>query len=206
MDPEMAEELLRQFGVNLGGFDFGGTGRRAAGGNRRRARPAAEAQTADVTVPFETAALGGKVSLAIDGHELDVTVPAGIEEGQTMRLRGQAPGGGDLLLKVLIRPHPYFRREGNDILLEVPLSLPEAVLGTRVDVPTLDGTRLTVKVPAGTSSGARLRLRGRGVKGGDQYIEIKVVVPAPKDDRSRELIEEFARLNPQDPRAGLPWS
>jgi DnaJ-class molecular chaperone len=135
-----------------------------------------------------------------------VKIPAGIDEGQTMRLGGQAPGGGDLLLKVHIRPHAYFRREGNDILLEVPLSLPEAVLGTKVDVPTLDGTRLTVKIPPGTSSGARLRLRGHGIKGGDQYIEVKILVPAAKDERSRELIEEFARLNPQNPRAGLPWT
>ena len=88
----------------------------------------------------------------------------------------------------------------------MPLSLPEAVLGTKVDVPTLDGTMLAVKVPPGTSSGSRLRLRGKGIKGGDQYIEIKIVAPAPKDERSRELIEEFARLNPQNPRAGLPWS
>jgi DnaJ-class molecular chaperone len=75
-----------------------------------------------------------------------------------------------------------------------------------VEVPTLDGTRLSVKVPPGTSSGARLRLRGKGIKGGDQYIEIKVAVPAPADERSRQLIEEFARLNPQNPRSALPWS
>jgi DnaJ-class molecular chaperone len=73
-------------------------------------------------------------------------------------------------------------------------------------VPTLDGTRLTVKVPPGTSSGARLRLRGKGIAGGDQYIETKIVVPPAKDARSRELIEELAKLNPQDPRAGLPWA
>src|SRR5205807_772094 len=103
-------------------------------------------------------------------------------------------------------PHPYFQREGNDIILEVPLSLPEAVLGAKVDVPTLDGTRLSVKVPAGTSSGARLRLRGKGVNGGDQFIQIKVVVPAAKDERSKELIEEFGRLNPQHLRTGHPWS
>src|SRR5947208_678845 len=118
----------------------------------------------------------------------------------------EGPGGADIEVVIHIQPHPYFRREGNNIILEVPLSLPEAVLGTKVEVPTIDGTRLTVKVPPGTSSGSRLRLREKGIKGGDQYIEIKVVVPAPKDDRSRELIEEFARLNPQNPRAGLPWS
>ena len=88
----------------------------------------------------------------------------------------------------------------------MPLSLPEAVLGAKVDVPTLAGERLTVKVPPGTSSGARLRLRGKGIDGGDQYVQIKIVVPVPKDARSRELIEEFARLNPQSPRSGLDWS
>ena len=76
----------------------------------------------------------------------------------------------------------------------------------KVDVPALDGSRLTVKIPPGASSGSRLRLKGKGIAGGDQYVEVKVVVPKPKDDRSRELIEEFARLNPQTPRADLPWS
>ncbi|MCI0640012.1 MAG: J domain-containing protein, partial [Gemmataceae bacterium] len=75
----------------------------------------------------------------------------------------------------------------------------------KVDVPTLDGAKLSVKVPPGTSSGARLRLRGKGIQGGDQYIEIKVAVPSVKDERSKELIEEFAKLNPQPPRSGLPW-
>jgi DnaJ-class molecular chaperone len=89
--------------------------------------------------------------------------------------------------------------------LTVPLSLSEAVLGAKVDVPALDGSRLQVKVPAGASSGSRLRLKGKGIAGGDQYIEVKVVVPKPKDDRSRELIEEFARLNPQHPREDVGW-
>src|SRR5438105_4412848 len=86
-----------------------------------------------------------------------------------------------------------------------PNQAAEAILGTQIEVPTIDGTRLAVKIPPGTSSGARLRLRGRGIKEGDQYIEIKVVVPAVKDERSKELIEEFARLNPMNPRNGAPW-
>src|SRR5436309_1985513 len=118
------------------------------------------------------------------------------DEGQRLRLAGQGANGGDLLLKLHIEPHPHFRREGNNVVLEVPLSVAEAVLGSTIDVPTLDGTRLSVKVPPGTSTGARLRLRGKGIKGGDQYIEMKVVVPRVSDPRSRELIEEFARLNP----------
>src|SRR5438445_394102 len=153
----------------------------------RKQTPRQEVES-EVTIPFLTAAQGGTVSLQIDNHELAVKVPAGIEEGKSLRLSGQAPGGGDLLLKIRVQPHPYFKREGNNIILEVPLSLAEAVLGAKIDVPTLDGTRLSVKVPPGASSGMRLRLRGRGIKGGDQYIEIKVVVPAPKDDRSRQLI------------------
>src|SRR5207302_1114252 len=122
------------------------------------------------------------------------------EQGQVLRLQGQGPGGGNLRLKLRIDSHPYFRREGKDVFLDVPLSLSEAVLGTKIEVPTLDGSRLTVKVPPGASSGSRLRLRGKGINGGDQYIETKIVVPAANDERSRELIEEFARLNPQDPR------
>jgi len=197
-------DILNQvFGGGLGGAGFG---RRARGGARARQAPPAEAYETEVTIPFTTAALGGSIDLRIDGRELTVKVPAGMEDGKKLRLQGQAPGGGDLEVVIHIQPHPYFRREGNDIILEVPLSLPEAVLGTKVDVPTLDGTHLSVKIPPGTSSGTRLRLRNRGIKGGDQYIETKVVVPAPKDDRSRELIEELARLNPQNPRAGLGWS
>jgi DnaJ-class molecular chaperone len=79
-------------------------------------------------------------------------------------------------------------------------------LGAKVDVPTLDGSKLSVKVPPGTSSGARLRLRGKGIAGGDQFIEIKVVVPSSIDDDGRKLIEEFSRANTYNPRAGLPWS
>ena len=202
MDPAQAEEIFSQFFGNLGGGGGGGFGRRGRGG---RARAEAPAATSEVSIPFVTAAMGGTVSLRVDGHEIDVRIPPGVEEGKTLRLQGQGPGGGDLLLKLRIQPHPYFKRDGNDLILEVPLSLPEAVLGTKVDVPTLDGTKLTVKVPPGTSSGTRLRLRGKGIKGGDQYIEIKVVVPAPRDERSRELLEEFGRLNPQQPRSGPPW-
>src|SRR5262249_5426962 len=157
---------------------------------RTRRPPPRQELESEVTIPFDTAAQGGSVGLQVGDHELSVKIPAGVAEGQVMRLQGQAPGGGDLLLKIHVAPHPYFRREGNDVVMEVPLSLAEAVLGTKVDVPTLDGTKLTVKIPPGTSSHSRLRLRGRGIKGGDQFIEIRVVLPAPKDNRSRELIEE----------------
>jgi len=118
----------------------------------------------------------------------------------------EATGSADVILRVRVSPHPYFRREGADVYLDVPLSLSEAVLGGKVEVPTVGGERLDVKVPPGTSGGARLRLRGKGVAGGDQYLVFKVMVPpGAVDEKSRELIEEFARLNPQSPRAGTPW-
>jgi DnaJ-class molecular chaperone len=193
--------LFEQMG--MGGAGMGGR----TGGRRRRGAPPPEAgQEAEASVPFLTAALGGTLSLSIDGEHIDVKVPAGIEEGKKLRLSGRGAGGGDLFLKLRIDPHPYFRREGNNIIVEVPLSVAESILGAKVDVPTLDGTLITMKVPPGTSSGARLRLRGKGIAEGDQYVEIKIVVPKVTDERSRELIEEFARLNPQSPRAGLGWS
>jgi DnaJ-class molecular chaperone len=202
IDPE---DLASIFGAFGGSGDMGDMFGRRGRGRGRAARPP-EAAEAEVAIPFVTAALGGTMSLSVEGKQIDLKVPAGVEEGKKLRLAGQGPGGGDLLVRIKIQPHPYFRREGKDIVLEVPVGVAEAVLGTKVDVPTLDDTRLTVKVPPGTSSGARLRLRGKGIAGGDQFIEIKVVAPKPADERSRELIEEFARLNPQTPRANLPWS
>jgi DnaJ-class molecular chaperone len=212
IDPEQLNEILRQMGG--GGFGpFGGTRGggfedlfgQATRGRTRRARPAEEVES-ELTIPFLKAALGGSVELSIDGRHVDVKVPAGVEDGKKLRVAGQGPGGGDLLLRLHIEPHPYFRRDGNNVILDVPITVAEAVLGAKVDVVTIDGTRLSVKVPAGTSSGARLRLRGKGIKGGDQFIEIKIVAPPIVDERSRELMDEFARHNPQDPRANLPWS
>ncbi|MFO0845507.1 MAG: J domain-containing protein [Gemmataceae bacterium] len=194
LDPEDLGEILRQFG--MGGMPRGR-------GRARRATP--EPVEAEASIPFVTAALGGTVSLSIGGRHVDVKVPAGIEDGKKLRLAGQGPGGADLYIKVKVEPHRHFRREGNNVVLEVPVSFAEAALGAKVDVPTLDGQHLTVKVPPGTSSGSRLRLRGKGIAGGDQYIEVKVTVPKVEDERGRELVEELARLHPQHPRRGLGW-
>jgi DnaJ-class molecular chaperone len=209
-DPEAAQRLFDMFGGGggAGGLDLNdllsGGGRRKGRGTR--ARPRAEPMESDVTLPFDVAANGGSVGIEIDGRHIDVKVPAGIEDGKKLRVPAEATGGAELLLRVKIAPHPYFRREGNDVYLDVPVTLAEAVLGAKVDVPTLDGAKLTVTVPPGTSSGKKLRLRGKGIAGGDQYLAFKVEVPAGKvDDASRELIEEFAKRNPQQPRTGAPW-
>lgn len=202
IDPETAQRLFGDiFG---GGSPFGdifGQSRTSRG--RRPRRPADV--SADVSISFEKAARGGTVNLTIGDREIDLKVPAGINDGQTMRLAGQGPDGANLLLTIHVEPHPYFRRDGDDLILSLPLSIPEAVLGAKVDVPTVDGAMLTVTIKPGTSSGTRMRIRGQGVRDGDMYIEAKVMAPAPADDRSRELIEEFAKLNPQQPRTGPPW-
>jgi curved DNA-binding protein len=192
----------------------GGFGPR--GGGRRTRRSPAQDIEHDIEVDFMTAAHGGSLELEMqrqsggDGTHLKVDIPAGIADGARLRLRGQGHAGGDLYVRVHVKPHPYFRREGQNIILEVPISVAEAILGAKVDVPTTDGT-ITVTIPPGTSSGQRLRLRGRGLptpgggERGDQYVELKIVVPRQIDERSKELIEEFARHDPQDPRASVPW-
>ncbi len=204
VDPQMAEDLFRNM---FGGGDFGdilGGGRRGGGRKSSRSRPPADIES-EVTVPFQVAATGGTVSISVGGREIGVKVPAGIEDGQKLRVPAAATGSADVILKVRVAPHPYFTRDGTDVTLEVPIGVAEAVLGTKVEVPTLAGDRLTVKVPAGTSSGAKIRLKGRGVNGGDQYLVLKVVAPAPVDDAGRELMQAFADHAPQDARANVPW-
>ena len=115
---------------------------------------------------------------------------------------------GDLMVKIRVAPHPYFRRDGANLLVDVPISPTEAALGAKVDVPTLSEGLVTVTVPAGSASGTRLRLRGKGIinrktnEPGDLYAILQIVVPKNLDDRSRELLEEFAELRPEDPRKG----
>jgi molecular chaperone DnaJ len=115
---------------------------------------------------------------------------------------------GDLYLRVVVKPHPFFERQGNDLHTKVPVTVSEATLGAKIEVPTIDGRSL-VRIPPGTNSGSTLRLREKGVPSardgarGDQYVEIQVVVPKPTDERVRNLMKELATVEPADPRKDL---
>lgn len=185
----------------LGGM-FGNRGGRS---RTRRGRMGPEPTMVTMAIPLELAHSGGKRSFRYGGKDLEITIPAGIAEDRKLKLAGQGDGGGDLIVAIQYAPHAFFRRDGQDIILEAPISVPEAALGTKIDIPTLEGTRLTVKIPPGASSGQRLRLKGKGLAGGDMHLEIKIVAPAVRDDRGRELLEELSRIHPQQPRAALPW-
>jgi molecular chaperone DnaJ len=145
---------------------------------------------------------------------IDVRIPAGVASGSRVRVPGKGNAGtmgapaGDLYLRVEVKPHPFFDRRGNDIYVKVPVTVNEATLGAKIEVPTIDG-RALVRIPPGTNSGSTLRLREKGVPSardgsrGDQYVEIQVVVPKPTDERVRNLMKELEKLEPEDPRKDL---
>jgi molecular chaperone DnaJ len=148
---------------------------------------------------------------------LEVRIKPGTRDGQRIRLAGKGNAGlrggppGDLYIIIKIEEHPVFRREGDDIYVVAPISTTEAALGAKIEVPTIDG-RAQLKVPPGTQSGQKLRMREKGVPSatkegtrGDEIVEMKIVVPQVRDERSKELLREFSKLNPEDPRAEL-WA
>lgn len=213
------ESVFGQGGVDLGdlfGGMFGGSGSR---GGRRRPQAARGEDIHDtILIPFQMAANGGSYDVTVNRNgkteTLSPKIPAGIQSGETIRLAGQgSPGSGggpagDLLVTVNVAPHPYFRREGSDVVLECPLSVTEALLGTRVDVPTLTEGMVTLTIPPGTSSGAKLRLKGKGFPNrktgaaGDQYVVAKITVPKTLDEDTRQVVESLASRIPPADRSG----
>src|SRR6516164_6595582 len=145
---------------------------------------------------------------------IDVRIPVGVANGGRVRVPGKGNAGtmgapsGDLYLRVVVRPHPFFERRGNDLYVRVPVTVAEATLGAKIEVPTMDG-RALVRIPPGTNSGKTLRLREKGVPSarngarGDQYVEIQVVVPQPTDERVRTLMKDLEKVSPEDPRKDL---
>lgn len=205
-------------GFDASGVDFedlfGGIfGGRAGGAGRGSPIPGAD-QEAELTLSVEEAYRGGRRKVTLGGHggerSYDVTIPAGVVDGQRIRLTGEGGRGrgagsaGDLYLVVRIAPHPRYRLVGRDIHVDLPVTAWEAALGATVPVSGPGGT-VKVHVPAGTSTGRRLRLRGEGMphpKGspGHLYAEIQVMVPPSPSPRERELFEELAAVSSFDPR------
>jgi DnaJ-class molecular chaperone len=217
--PPDLEDLLKQF-TGGGAFDFGAATTRRRG-RTRRTEPGADVRH-EIEIPFRTAVTGGEMSLRVrraggsgNVEMLTVKIPAGIDDGQTIRLRGQgepsASGGpaGDLLVTVRIAPHPHFRRDGLDLVVKVPVTLAEAALGEKIDVPTPHGV-IALKVPPGTSSGTRLRAKGQGIKkadgrAGDLYAELAITIPKQLDGESQDLIRRLEARNKLNPRSELQW-
>ena len=147
---------------------------------------------------------------------LRVKIPPGVDTNSRVRLAGKGEAGtggespGDLYIVTQIRPHDYFTREGDDLVCELPVTLAEAMLGAKIEVPTVDG-KTTMVLPAGTQNSRQFRLRGKGVPHlkdsgrGDQYVTVKVVLPETLDTRSQELVEEFDQRNPLQPRTQMKW-
>jgi len=230
-------DFSQLFGERFGGDPSGGGGggfgdifnqfRRAGGRQRREAGPQAARRGSDLAaeleIPFTTAVLGGEAQISVqrqDGHTetLTVKIPPGIDEGKKIRLRGQGEavaGGtsGDILLTIHVAPHPWFTRHGKDLEVRLPVTLAEAALGAKVDVPTPRGT-ITLRIPPGTSSGKRLRIKGHGVASrsgepGDLFAEAQIVLPPKLDDEAialiKQLDEHIQAAQPQDPRRDLKW-
>ncbi len=147
-------------------------------------------------------------------ENITVRIPAGVANGYRMRVANKGNAGkngggtGDLYLIISVRPHEFFRREGNDIVCTVPITVTEAALGSKIEVPTINGKTL-LRIPPGTQSGQKLRMQGkgapslRGEQPGSQIVEIRVVVPKVADERSKEILRELAKLNPENPRSSL---
>lgn len=213
-DPSDLGSIFEQFFSRGGIGGFGGS----VGGRRRSRRGAPRGADIehDVTLSFDEALAGAvrEVVLAAAGtneHErIRFRVPAGVADGQVVRVRGKGQEGeggrGDLLVRCHVAPHPLFRREGFDLALDLWLTFPEAVLGADVEIPTLDGAAV-LKVPPGTPSGARLRLKGRGLRDGrngqtgDLYAVVRIEAPKTLSPRARALVEELRTELPAAQRA-----
>ena len=209
------DDFFTMFDQQGGGFGSGRFGQ-TTGGFRGFGGPQKGSDvTARTTIDFVTAAKGETITLAgEDNVPFKVKIPAGVSDGQKIRLRGRgrkSPDGGesgDIVVTVAVRPHPVFTRDGLNLRITVPVTFTEAALGATIEVPTLGGDPVRLRVAPGTPSGRVLRVKGRGIsttKGtGDLLAVVQVAVPAHLDDAAREALERFHELEPKEnPRADL---
>jgi DnaJ-class molecular chaperone len=194
--------------------DLFGRARRPGTGDTGGFRLRGADRAFSLTIDFLEAARGGKKRLSLEpGGGIDVTIPPGIADGQVLRLQGRGEPGigggppGDALIEIHVAPHPFFRRDGDDIRLEVPVTLGEAVLGGKITVPTIGGP-VTMTVPKGSDTGTVLRLRGRGIAApgraaGDQYVTLRIVLGGKPDEALEEFVRKWSADHPSDPRRGM---
>jgi molecular chaperone DnaJ len=192
---------------------FGGGGGFGGGQNFQRPPQKGADRTASTTISFAGSIRGTTIGLREpDGEVIDVRIPAGIKDGQKVRVRGKgqssAAGNGDLMVTVSVKPHDFYVRDGDNLRIHVPVSFPEAALGADIELPTIDGDTVTVRVPAGTPSGRTLRVKGRGVKHakatGDLLVTIDVAVPRRLNKEAEEAVKAFAAATTgEDVRAEL---
>jgi len=188
-----------------GGGPFGGIG-----GAAGRSQPRGFDVRARLEIDLEEAILGARKRIAFsDGRTIEVAIPPGAQDGQVLRLKGQGAQGrggaaGDALIELVLRPHPVFRREGADLHMDLPVTVPDAVLGAKVEVPTPEGG-VTLTVPKGSNTGKTLRLKGRGAtadggRRGDLLVRLEVVLPDAPDPALERFCEEWRRERPCTPR------
>jgi curved DNA-binding protein len=210
--------------AEFGGLDdlFTDLFSRRGWGDVRRERKGGDLE-AELELDFVDAARGGEQRISIarptaDGslrqETVTVRIPPGVADGGRIRLRGKGAEGrggaspGDLYARIRVRPHRFFRREGRDLILDLPVTVGEATLGAKVEVPTLEG-RVTLTIPPGTDSGSKLRLRGKGVPqpsgggAGDLYVIVQIRVPRDLSAQAKAQLRELARFDPPDPREDL---
>ena len=231
VDPETFESIFGDFfrgqggggarssGAQEGFGGFGGFG--SSGGARANPRPRRGTDLEhELSITFLVAARGGAESIRVSSpqgssEQIEVRIPAGIKDGATLRVRGKGGAGihggsaGDILFKIHVQAHPWYRRDGLDLIMDVPITITEAALGTTVKLPLLSGT-VTLRVPPGTGSGKKLRASGKGItdsrgNSGDFLAVLSVVAPDELSEEDTRQLEELGARLP-NPRASLPWA
>lgn len=208
---DIFEHLFSQGGFGGGGFEgFGGFGQ-ASGGQRGFRQRGADLQTS-LTIDLEDAIVGREIGVNVNGRQLNVRVPKGIEPGKKIRLAGQGQAGagggpaGDLLVEINYRPHTLYRLDGRNILVDLPIAPWEAALGAKIAVPLPGGKKIQLSVPAGSGSGKKLRVSGKGLPGktpGDFYVVLSVQTPPANSEEDKNFYAEMRQRFEFDPREGL---